>query len=273
MNIFKIIFALVIVGAGLTKGATLDERIADRAAIERVYYAHRTGVTETFEQALPAAELHRLIKRDVARESALRSHYGVEITAAQIAAEVTRIETTTRDPETLAEIKAALGQNATHFADAFAKPIVVERELRARFDNDDALHAAARRECEATRTNLLAAKISGATAAELSAQLKRTHTTAVSQATWSFLARTVETNTPASVGKLYFDELPSQLRQVLAAQLRVPGDVSAVIETPENFLLFITIEKTEAALTAACLTLPKQNLDAWLGTQPFETEK
>ena len=51
-------------------------------------------------------DLCRLVARDVAREFALRSRYGVEISAQQITAEVARIESTPRAPETLVEIKA-----------------------------------------------------------------------------------------------------------------------------------------------------------------------
>jgi hypothetical protein len=70
-----------------------------------------------------------------------------------------------------------------------------------------------------------------------------------------------------------FEELPAPLRQVLAVQLRAPGDVSAVIETPESFLLFVAEEKNQTLLTAACLALPKQNCDTWLAGQAFETGK
>ena len=71
-------------------------------------------------------------------------------------AEVQRINTTTRAPDMLAEIKAALGNDPAKFARAVAKPFLVERLLRGKFDNDDALHATQRRQAEAVREKLLA---------------------------------------------------------------------------------------------------------------------
>jgi hypothetical protein len=114
---------------------------ADRAAIERVYYGHRTGPKPPFQEALPADQLRRLVLTDLAKEAALKKVYGVEVTPAMLAAEVQRINTTTRTPEILAELKAALGNDTNRFARTVAKPIVVERLLRNRFENDDELHA------------------------------------------------------------------------------------------------------------------------------------
>ena len=131
--------------------ADFTTHCADRAAIERVYYQHRLGDKPPFEQALPPATLENLVRQDLRKEAALRKTYGVEVTPALLDAEVQRINTTTRAPEMLAEIKAALGNDPEKFANTFAKPILVERELRQRFDNDDALHAATRRECETAR--------------------------------------------------------------------------------------------------------------------------
>lgn len=257
----KIFSILAVCACAALHAATLEEPIADRAAIERVYHAHRTGATETFEQALPAADLRRLVERDAAREKFLRAHYGVEISAPQIAAETSRIEATTRAPETLAEIKAALGGDATRFADAFVKPILVERELRLRFANDDSLHARLRRGGEMARTNLLNARAAGASAPELIARLTRAHSNAVTQITWRLGDGDAAASTPA------FASLPPELHNVLAAQLRAAGDVSALIETPEKFLLFVAREKTETTLAAACLVLPKPNCDDWQAAQ------
>ena len=61
-----------------------------------------------------------------------------------------------------------------------------------------------------------------------------------------------------------FGDLPASLRSVLRAQLRQAGDVSAVIELPTAYLLYVAREKTEAQLTAACLALPKRDYETWL---------
>jgi hypothetical protein len=148
----------LLVGCVAAQADDLAALVRDRAAIERVYYNHRLGQKPPFEQATPPALIERLVKDDLRKETALRKVYGVAITPALLAAEVERINTTTRAPEMLAEIKVALGNDPAKFAQTFAKPFLVERLLRDKFDNDEALHAPLRREAETLRGQLLEAR-------------------------------------------------------------------------------------------------------------------
>ena len=203
-----------------TTGEDLAALYADRAAIERVYYNHRTGTKPPFEETLPADQLRRLVQTDLAKEAALKNVYGVEVTPAMLAAEVQRINTTTRAPEILAELKAALGNDTNRFARTVAKPIVVERLLRNRFENDDKLHVAQRHEAERVREQLLAVRSSrreealaqrsevrgqrseaAATndlVAKLVAILKISHSNAVTETIWQLGPHTPDTNTPSA---------------------------------------------------------------------------
>jgi len=270
----------------------LTSLCADRAAVERVYYNHRLGEKPPFEQVLPPATLENLVRQDLRKEAALKETYGVEITPALLDAEVQRINATTRAPEMLAEIKAALGNDPARFANVFAKPIVVERLLREKFNNDDALHLPQRRQVEQMRNELLTAKTKGADFEKLLALLQHSHSNAVTEIVWQLTARPMETNLPATdeleikkrfgpnaqmlsapptgEGKerqFYFEDLPGELQNVLRVQLRRPGDVSAVIETPAAFLLYVTKERTDAVLSVAGLTLPKCSYEQWLAEQ------
>ena len=264
---------------------------ADRAAVERIYYNHRTGTKPPFEQTLSTNTLAKLVQLELRKEAALKKNYGVEITPAMIAAEVERINTTTRAPETLTEIKAALGHDPARFACSFAQPIVVDRLLRNRFENDDALHAPQRREVEEVRNELLAAKTNRADVLKLLALMRLSHTNAVTETTWQLSAHPAETNAPA-VDELeikkrfganaqilssphasgldqnfYFADLPVELQNVLRVQLLQTGDVSAVIEMPGGFLLYLAEAKTEAVLRVAVLSIPKRSYEQWLEEQ------
>jgi hypothetical protein len=263
--------------------------VADRAAIERVYYDHRLGDKPPFEKTLPTSALEQLVRQDLHKEVVLRKVYGVEITPALVDAEVERINTTTRAPDVLAELKAALGNDPHRFAETVARPIVVERLLREKFENDDSLHEAARHECERIRSTLLAAQTNNATAASLLALLQKANSNSVSEITWELAPRPSETTGTAAdeieikkrfgtnarilslphseEQKLYFDDLPPALQKVLRAQLRQPGDVSAVIETPGGFLLYLVREKSERKLSVACLNLQKRGYEEWLAEQ------
>ena len=268
--------------------ADIASLFVDRAAIERVYYNHRLGQKPPFEQVLPPATLEKLVGLDLRKEAALLQVYGVEVTAAMLDTEVRRIEATTRAPDVLAEIKAALGNDASRFARAFARPILVETLLRQRFDNDDALHALLRRQVERKRGELLAAKKIGSSYDELLALLKRDHAVAVTETTWQLGAPPADNRVPAAEEneikrrfgpnaqvvsppraavqepQSYFGDLPGDLQKVLRAQLRGSGDVSAVIETPTGFLLYVTKQKTDAALRVAALSLRKRDYEQWL---------
>ena len=261
---------------------------ADRPAIERVYHAHRLGTKQTFEEAMPRALNEQVARQEQNKETALRKVYDVDVTPAMVAAEVERINTTTRAPEVLAEIKHALGDDAARFVAAMARPILVERELCRRFDNDEKLHAAQRREAEQARRSLLAKQPvkdmrdvmwqltprpadgkaapaspppptngvakSGAYTIEATAQLSQV------------LAS--PEHTTRGKEKMYFEDLEPELQKVLRVQLQKPGDVSAVIETHAGFLVFLVKEKTGEILTAASLTIPKRSYDEWLAQQP-----
>ena len=264
---------------------------ADRAAIERIYYNHRLGEKPPFEQALPPATLENLVRQDLRKAATLKRAYDIAVTPAMLNAEVQRINTTTRAPEMLAEIKAALGNDTNRFARAMAKPILVERRLREKFDNDDALHAPQRRQVEQTRNELLAAKTNSADCEKLLALLKRNHSNAVTETTWQLAARPAETNASSAdeieikkrfgpdaqilssprateqERKFYFEDLAGEMQRVLRAQLLRAGDVSAVIEMPGGFLLYVAQVKTDSVLSVAGLSLPKRSYEQWLAEQ------
>ena len=283
--------------------------ISDRAAVERVYYNHRLGTKPPFEEALPAATIEKLVRAEAKREAALDHVYGVKIKESEIADEVKRIDATTRAPEMLTEIKAALGNDAARLAHTVARPIVVERTLRARFENDNRVHAPQRRLAEQAREAALAAWKSGIEKQVFA--LRAPKAGVVNEITWQLTPRPVVAGgvepgpaiaprspglaTPATASsasyaieasaqiaqplmppgapgqeraKAYFDDLPAELQQAIRAPLRKPGDVSAVIETPTAFLVFVAKEISNETLNATSLSIPKRSYDAWLGEQP-----
>jgi hypothetical protein len=263
---------------------------ADRVAIELVYHEHRTGTKPPFEQVMPRELIEQLTRQDRHKEAVLGKVYGIEITPAMVEAEVRRIDATTRAPEMLAEIKQALGGDPARFARAMARPIVVERELRRLFDNDDALHAPKRREAEQARGKLRA-KQPVAGMQEMTWRLtprpednesaSKTHPPppqtkgAAKSGSYSVdaIAQLAQTLTPPPGGKdrkSYFEDLDPELQQILKVQLRKPGDVSAVIETPRGFLVFLAKEKSAEALSAASLSIFKRSYEEWLAHQPAE---
>ena len=224
--------------ASAAPGSDFDLLCADRAAIERVYYKHRLGEKPPFAEALPPAALENLVRLDLRKEAALQRTYGVRLTPAQVAAEVQRINTTTQAPEMLAEMKAALGGDAARFGRAFAKPILVERELRRRFDWDTALHGPQRRELERVRTGLTNAAatfrsrrvneaLTGTPPNELVgkllALLKQDHSDAVREATWHLGPRPKEKPAAPTLHELEIKKRFGPDAQIISPPRTGPG--------------------------------------------------
>ena len=169
--------------------ADVASLVTDREAIERVYYHHRIGDQPSFEKTLSTAQIRELVQRDLWKKTVLRKHYGIEISEAQVTAEILRINSATRAPETLAELKAALGNDANRFARSVVKPLLVERELHERFDNDSRLHTQPRQEMERAREKLLRDKAAGASLEKLLADLGQPAGDQLSERTFWFGAR------------------------------------------------------------------------------------
>lgn len=249
-----------------------DALCADRMAIERVYQSHRTGTKGPIEEVLPRSLIEKMVREELKKEAALKKVYRVEITPEQVDGEVKRINETTRAPEVLEELKQALGNDPARFARTVAKPLVVDRELRARFANDDHLHLAGRRAMEKVRTELIAAKQTNAPLDKMISIMKTNRAGTFNETTWELgtKAETKKDGTdsgelkPPGTEKFKFEDLSPQLQEVLRAQLKAPRDVSAVIETSTGFLLFVAKEKTDELLSAAVLSIPKTSFDEWL---------
>jgi hypothetical protein len=265
--------------ASTANAADLSALIADREAMERVYYNHRTGEKPPFEKTLTREQLRELVERDLRKEAVLKKRYHLEISEAQVSAEVARINSSTRAPEMLAELKTALGDNPDRFARTVARPLVVERLLRDRFQNDDALHVSQRREAEKLRAALLAAGPGTNNLAKRMELLRKNAAGTLSETTWQLDTRGPPESPPA-LSKArrdkvrYFNELSADLQNVLRQQLRGAGDVSAVIEAPDGFLIFLATQKTPGELATAAINIPKRDYDQWLAEQSASpTEK
>ena len=236
--------------------------------------------------------LEQLVRTDMRKEQLLLRLYHTEISEAQVQAEITRIDQSTRAPEILRELKQALGNDSHRFARAVVRPMLVDTELRDRFANDDSLHLEMRRQLEGVRTKILALKAKGDLLSEVEAA-RTSGIGEVSEIKWALSDKqtariaTETTNGPISSGGPYslrplpesslssnggpkpadFSKLPARMQSVLKSQLQKPGDVSAVIELPTEFLLCILKERSPTTLVVASVVLRKRNYDDWLAEQ------
>jgi hypothetical protein len=259
--------ALLLFAAGAGAfAASVGELVDDRIAVERVYYARQLGAKAPFEQAVPRSVIERRVRQELLKERVLKNVYRLEITPKLVDEEVARIERSTMAGDMLAQIKLALANKPERFARSVAKPLVVDRVLRARFEADATPQAGKRAEADALRAKLLAAKPD-----ERAALLKpRTDTREV---TWQLGAKPKAADVASAlatlpgVEKQYFSDLHADMQKVLDAQLRQPGDVSAVFGSDYDFALYLATSRTVESLTVRAIEIPRLSFDEWLNAQ------
>ncbi len=116
---------------------TFDERVRAQEAIERVYYAHQTGATRPFEEAVPRAVLQTKVRAYLRRSVALDRFWHTPVTAEALDRETARIVANSRLPERLEEMYAALGGNAFLFQETIVRAALVERLTRRFAEHDE----------------------------------------------------------------------------------------------------------------------------------------
>lgn len=158
----------------------------DRLAVERVYHSHRLGTQLAFDPSNARSQVERVVQDHLQREWVLRTVFGVSITPEMTSNEIHRIDSTTRAPGMLAEIKAALGGDVDRFGRCIVQPILVERVLRERFDQQTSLQDSQRKHASKIRDQLRAARSRGATVEQLLQSLTETTNVSTHTATWSF---------------------------------------------------------------------------------------
>ena len=257
--------ALVLLPCFLNGATPVDppSPLQDRIAIARVYYNRQTGEKPPFETAVPLQSLRSTLDEDAVKETLLSKTYGVTVTTVMVEAEIKRIQTTTLAPETLAELWAAVGKDPERFGRSIAKPLVVDRELRRRFDGDPHIHLPLRSQLENLRRQALEAAPS---------DRERRLKSLANPVDFALLLGDRRPENPPQSAVIqreptYLADLDPELARVLKAQLTKIGDVSAVIEDSTHFMLYLSRGRSNMSLDVSCIALPKRSFEDWLAEQ------
>jgi N-acetylneuraminic acid mutarotase len=120
---------------GQTRVLIFAERVAYQRAIEDVYWRHRIWPKEnlyakpSLDAVMTQAQLERKVKDYLRNSQELEDYWQQPITADQLQAEMERMAQHTRQPETLRELFAALGNDPFVIAECLARPLLAERLL------------------------------------------------------------------------------------------------------------------------------------------------
>ena len=133
---FTIAFAIsTITGFATHQPLTFEERVRAQEAIERVYYSHRIWPKEnhrpkpSFEQMVPRWVIEAKVADGLKKCNALNNIYHRPIEPRQLQAEMDRIASLSKDPATLRELFAALGNDPCLIAECLVRPLFAEKQL------------------------------------------------------------------------------------------------------------------------------------------------
>src|SRR5262245_61045867 len=205
-------------------------RVDDARAVERARYAFVIGEKPPFDSAYPRGDFEARVAAERAQERILEQAFGVTLSPARLAREFDRIENATRAPEQWQAIKHALGQDRRRVEEAFCRPVLVDRELRARFAFDERIHAEPHARARQARALLL------------------------------------EGHTPAGAARRVVSrrDLHPDAAAALEAQLLRRGDVSTVLSEWDRFTVYRLVERTDEAWIVEAVAFAKRDFDSWL---------
>jgi N-acetylneuraminic acid mutarotase len=126
----------------LPRPLDLESRLICRQAVEQVYWSHRIWPAENpapkpqLEQVLPPEVLRARVEDELRRSNALEQLWQRPITGAQLQAEIDRMTGSSRQPQVLAELFAALDNDPYLVAECLARPVLADRLIHNWYASD-----------------------------------------------------------------------------------------------------------------------------------------
>jgi N-acetylneuraminic acid mutarotase len=143
------ICAVVATGALPTFGASsleLEKRIGAQSAIEGVYWRHRIwpadnpGPKPSLDEVMPESVLRAKVEDYLLKSNGLERLWARPIQDKEVQAEVERMAASSRAPQLLQEVFAALGNDPILVAECLARPLVADRLIRGAYAHDPRYH-------------------------------------------------------------------------------------------------------------------------------------
>lgn len=231
-------------GAAGARGLTFEERLRAEEALARVYQSHRGAGGRPVPRPVLEARVRTRLQQDVA----LAEYWHTPITPSMLEREVARMVRDTRMPDRLAELFAALGGDPILVQECLARPALVERMVRRRFQSDPRIHEAARREAAA----LHAALEQGA----IDPWAEHPRRTVVDEPRCPLLE--VARSEQAGAGNV----CPARGPRRALAPMEV-GDIGPVIETSDSFVVRALLAEQTDRSTVAVFAVDKTGWDEW----------
>lgn len=240
-------------------------RVEAQRTIERARYGFVIGATQSFDDAYPRALFEARVAKQIAEERVLRTAFGMVVTQAILDEEFDRIEKTTRAPDQWEAIKKSLGNDKRLIEEAFCRPPLVERALRARFDFDQKIHAVPHQIAREARTAFLAkSSVKGSAVVTLLRKADGGPTIEAMLRKAQSEAKGPRVLTPSTAPDRDAPRpVDPEVAVVLERELKKPGDVTTILEQREVFQVFRLVEIRADSWKVEGVTVPKLPFDEW----------
>jgi hypothetical protein len=259
-------FAFALALAVAAPAFSFGERVEGARAVEGARYTFAIGATKPFDDVYPRSIFEKKVRREQAEERVLSSQFGMQVTPVLLSAEYERIEKETRAPDQWEAIKKALGNSRRKIEEAFCRPILVDRVLRARFAFDKKIHEVEHQKAREARQLFLAGKTpKGSSTIRLSRKAEPGGTDEL-LANARSEALGPKILAPDEPGKKSDAAVPvdPEMAKALEKELKAKGDVTTILEERNRFSVFRLVTPSASEWLVEAVQIPKRDFDRWL---------
>ena len=275
-NLLVLIALVVATGGAPAFGASslaLEKRVSAQSAIEGVYWRHRIWPSDSpspkpsLDEVLPERVVREKVEDYLLQSIALERLWDRPIQDQELQAEVERMAASSRSPQVLQELLAALGNDPILVAECLVRPLLADRLIRSAYARDPRYHSALKTAIEqslARRPSVAEAKGLGAEFGETVWVLGGARLGRGARLTGGRVIRMdLESwHNKLSLLRAGFNRQPVAQANVRADDLPV-GVFGGVQEDDESFFAQAVLEKDAARLRVATLVWRKTPFDEW----------
>ncbi len=245
--------------SALARDLTFGERVKAQEAIERVYYSHQLDAKGAFEEAVPREVLEKKVRTYLAQSAALESYWNLPVSPSALRNEIDRIARSTRFPDRLREVYAALGNDTFVVQECLARATLVDRWSRSLFAFDRRFHADARHQAEHLRERL----VSGALAVSAPEPRRRVAELIEVPAGSVSGATAAEFPSRPGDGPVRLRLAPEAFRRWRALSPERVGEIGPVAEQADEFVIRVLLAEQGDRARIASYAVPKRSWDDW----------
>ncbi len=258
------------------RSLTLAERVEYQRRVEQVYWSHTLWPSENprpkpaLSEVVSDEAIQLEVENYLLETAALETYWNRRITGDELQAEMDRMARSTRSPDVLRELFAALDDDPYVIAECLARPAIADRLIRDLYSHEERFHGEVHERARQALAGIRTAdemKTMGGEYAEVevvrddgsspetgvSPSARRGDRVALESAEWDRFIRHLE-------GVLEVRNRSGERAQGERLPVGIP---SGLTEETDGFHVQAVLAKTPDGVRVASVRWPKQSFDAW----------